>query len=209
MKNFYFIAILISISIFSNPLCLAENQQNIDPIFSFSREQLKNKSPEEAKNIVYFTLLKFAKEKEQFYLKKYQITKANSPFNMQRFEDVVKKKIYSVKSVNELSISNLSEDISKRITEVFHPLALLKEYDSTMNSEMKSLEKDFAEVKNVQNQILAEQKKILTTLNTPSADKNPSENSLLSILKNNTIYINLGILVLQIFLLGIAIKSKL
>lgn len=209
MKNFYFLAILISITIFSNPLCLADNQQSVDPVFSFAQEQLKNKSPEEAKNVVYFGLLKFAKEKEQFYLKKYQITQANSPFNMQRFEDSMKKKVYSVKSVSELNLYSLSEDISKRISELFQPLALLKDYDSVINSEMKSLEKDINELKSTQAQILAEQKKISSNLIPSAVDKNQSENGLLSSLKNNSIYINLSILVLQIILLGTAIKSKL
>jgi hypothetical protein len=209
MKNFYFIVILISTTILSNSLCLADNEQNPDPNFSFSQEQLKNKSPEESKNIIYFALLKFAKEKEQFYLKKYQITKANSPFSMQRFEDVIKKKVYTVKSVSEINILTLSEDISKRIGEVFQPVAFIKDYDSIMNSEMKSLEKNFIEIKNVQNQILAEQKKITSTLNSSSPENNQSGNGLLFSLKNNTIYINLSILVLQIILLGTALKSKL
>lgn len=204
MKHFYF---MIIASFFFHQFCLAETQPNIDPTFTLTQEQLKNKSTDESKNVAYFALLKFAKEKEQYYLKKYQITAANSPFNLQRFEESMKKKIYSVKSVNEINLFVLSDDISKRIAELFQPLALLKDYDSIMNSQIKTLEKDFADLKNEQTQILAEQKKITSTLNINSSDKTSSEGGLLALLKNNSIYINLSILVLQIILLVILLKK--
>lgn len=204
MKTCYSVLTFISICIFSNHLCLADNPPNTDPAFALTREQFINKSPEEAKNIVYFALLKFGKEKEQYYLKKYRITSANSPFNMQRFEESMKKKVYSAKSVNELNLFVLSEDISKRIAELFQPLALLKDYDSLLISETKALEKNFSELKSEIAQILVEQKKITSVLNTDTADNNP-----LSYLKNKALYINLSILGLQIILLFVTIKNKL
>lgn len=205
MSKFFILFLTISsVFLFSLNMFSQDDSNSLKaPDFNLKESQLKNMPLAEAKNIIYESINKYAKDTEKFFLKKYSVPTEDTPFNWQRFETVIKEKIYNSNSLNEINLNKLALDVTKRLTDTYQPLSMYKIFNKAISENNKVFLKAIDEIKASQAAANLEFKNNITSINKSSSSQNQLElnektNQILNLIRNPLGLLGIIILITQI-----------